>query len=309
MNPETKLTDAEIKAICSRHGIAYKHHARITTGFSHEVHRLNDDLIIKIFNTYDKNDKQRFTTESAVLSSNLPIKKPRMIASVGGSDIIDRSYILMSYVAGKPLGSVWHLATATQREALIKEICDSLRLINKIIPAELGLAEVESWQTIIKNRGEALVAQLKSKTITDPATAEKALRTLHTSEAIFKDNPLFPVYWDIHFDNFIVNEDFKLQAIIDLENVELAALDYPLFVVQKQTDEPEKYFSEENEKYADKKDYEKLKSWYQLYYPEMFAGYDDETRLKMYQLLDTLRLLVDWYHVKELHTKLELLIR
>lgn len=82
---------------------------------------------------------------------------------------------------------------------------------------------------------------------------------------------MYPVYWDIHFDNSIVNEKFELQAIIDLENVELTPLDYPLVIVKKQTDEPEKYLREENEKYANKKDYVQLMAWYKKYYPEMFA--------------------------------------
>jgi hypothetical protein len=126
---------------------------------------------------------------------------------------------------------------------------------------------------------------------------------------LFHISKLYPVYWDIHFDNFIVNDEFELQAVIDLENVELTSLDYPLFVIQKQTDEPEKFLREEDEKYADIKDYEKLKSWYQSYYPEMFEFVNIETRLAVYQLLDTLHLLNDgWSHVKELHANLEKLM-
>lgn len=305
MNPETKLTLEQLKAICKRHNIPYQHHERITTGFSHEVHKLNDDLIVKIFNSYDKNDNQRFKTESAVLASKLPIKKPRLIASSGSNEDVDRSYIIMSFVEGKSLGSVWHLASDTQREALIKEICESLQLISKISPRDLALAGVESWQASIKKRGETLVSQLQSKSILEDSIAKKVLNTLTDNIDVFKDSKLYPVYWDIHFDNFIVNDNFVLQAIIDLENVELTSLDYPLFVIQKQTDEPEKFLREEDEKYADIKDYKKLKSWYQKYYPEMFAFDSLEARLKIYQLLDTLHLLIDWSHVKELYTELD----
>ncbi len=305
MNPETKLTLEQLKAICSRHDISYEHHERITTGFSHEVHKLNDDLIIKIFN-YDENDNQRFKTESSVLASTLPIKKPKLIASSEPNEDLDRSYIIMSFVEGKSLGSVWHLATNIQRETFIKEVCESLRLINGIVPSDLALTEVESWQISIKKRGETLISQLKSKNIIDDSTAEKAFSTVIKNIDVFKNSKLYPVYWDIHFDNFIVNDRFELQAVIDLENVELASIDYPLFVIQKQTDEPEKFLREEDEKYADIKDYQKLKSWYQKYYPEMFVFDNLETRLTVYQLLDTLHLLNDgWSHIKELHAKLE----
>lgn len=305
MNPDTKLTLTQIKAICAKHGITYKSHQRITTGFSHEVHRLNDDLIIKIFNKYDEHDERRFKTEAGVLASRLSFKKPKLIASCAQSPDIDRSYIIMSFVPGKSLGSYWHLATDTQREALIKDICQSLKVINHIKPSDVALVEVESWEASIKHRGESLVAKLKDKNIIDTPTAKKLLHTIHKTVGIFAGTKLYPVYWDIHFDNFIVNDNFELQAIIDLENVELTALDYPLFVIQKQTDEPEKFLREEDEKYADKKDYKNLKGWYQKYYPELFAFDNLDARLRMYQLLDVLHLLIDWSHVKGLHERLK----
>jgi len=308
MNPDTKLTLKQIKVICARHDIPYSHHERITTGFSHEVHKLNDDMVIKIFNNYDKQDERRFKTESAVLASNLPFKKPRLIASSDKSEEIDRNYIIMSFVPGISLGSNWHLATDTQRETLIQDICQSLKVINHINPSDLTLTNAESWGASLKSKGKDLVAKLKSKNIIDELTARKTLRKIESSLGIFANDHVYPVYWDIHFDNFIVNENFKLQAIIDLENVELTTLDYPLFVIQKQTDEPEKYLREEDEQYADKKDYAKLKSWYKKYYPEMFEFENLDTRLQIYQLLDALHLLVDWSHVKSLNAKLYRLI-
>ena len=85
----------------------------------------------------------------------------------------------------------------------------------------------------------------------------------------------------------------------------IAALDYPLFVVKKLTDEPQKYLREEDEKYANLKDYARLKEWYKKYYPEMFAFDNLEQRIKIYQLIDTLHLLVDWSSDRELYKKLD----
>lgn len=160
----------------------------------------------------------------------------------------------------------------------------------------------------IKGGGKERVARLRNKNIIDESTEEKAMETLTRSSTALANSKLYSVYWDIHFDNFIVNDNFELQALIDLENVELTSLDYPIFVIQKQADEPEKYLRAEDEKYADKKDYAKLIDWYKKYYPEMFVFDDLDTRLKVYQLLDTLHLLADWAHVKELHKKLHELI-
>lgn len=137
---------------------------------------------------------------------------------------------------------------------------------------------------------------------------KKVLQTLEKNISVLADGKLHPVYWDIHFDNFIVNENFELQAIIDLENVELTSLDYPLVVVKKQMDEPEKYLNEEDEKYVDKKDYTQLMAWYKKYYPEMFAFENLEERIRLYEVWDTMHLLVDWPHVKSLYKKLDNLI-
>lgn len=304
MNPDTKLTDEEIRAICQKHGIIYNHHARITTGFSHEVHRLNDDLVIKIFNS---EDSSKFKTELAMLSSNLAFPKPKLVASDNGQ-ASGRSYIIMSFVPGKSLGSGWHLANDEQREGLIKTICESLRAINKFDIRQVIDATPDSWQGVIQKAGERHVNDLQRSKIIDKRTAARILQAIEWNSVCLAGSELGAVYWDIHFDNFIVNEDFELQAIIDLENVELTALDYPLFVIQKMTDEPEKYLREEDEHLADKRDYEKLKGWYRKYYPEMFAFDNLETRIKLYQLMDTLHLLKDWSHVKSLTNKLEQLL-
>ena len=93
MNPDTKLTTEQIKAICARHNFPYYSHSRITNGFSHEVHRLNDDLVLKLFNS---DDPRSFKTESAVLSSDLPFLKPKLVALGEKNEVIDRNYIIMS---------------------------------------------------------------------------------------------------------------------------------------------------------------------------------------------------------------------
>lgn len=305
MNPDTKLTLEQIKIICAIHNIQYKSHSRITTGFSHEVHRLNDDLVIKLFNTADIS---RFKTESAVLESDLLFLKPKLVAKGEKNEQIDRNYIIMSYVPGNALGNIWHNTTEEQREELVKTICESLQIISKINPSSIGLEEKQSWKEYIHQRLITLVTKLQTKNTINSQTAEKIVKLLERDLHVLSNSKLYPVYWDVHFDNFIVDDNFKLQAFIDMENVEMTSLDYPLAVIQKMIDEPEKYLQEEDEKYADKKDYENLKTYYKKYYPQMFTFENLETRINLYLLLDTLHLLVDWSHVQSLHKKLSDLI-
>lgn len=301
MNPETKLTDGQVKEICARHNIPYRSHTRINTGFRHEVHRLNDDLLIKLFNT---SKPRNYETELALLKSDLDFLKPELVASHKSTRGQDRSYIIISFVNGISLGSKWHEATNEQREQLIKDISKTLAVINRLDPKVIGNA-VDDWQTTIEKRITELTNKLVAKSILTEQQRQKIILTTEANKKYLTSSELLPVYWDIHFDNFLVNENFELQAIIDLENVELAALDYPLFVVEKLMDEPHKYLREEDEKYADVKDYAKLKDWYKQYYPQMFAFANQDERVKLYLLIDTLHLLVDWSHVKELYDKLD----
>jgi aminoglycoside phosphotransferase (APT) family kinase protein len=214
----------------------------------------------------------------------------------------------MSYVAGKSLGSIWHKAEDAQRERLIEQISNTLKVINEINPEVIGENVALSWQdSLVKNCQDRIKILLAKKIIADQK-AQQILDFLNSSAYILANSPLKVVYWDIHFDNFIVNDDFELQAIIDLENVELTALDFPLFVIQKQTDEPWKYLAEDEEKYAKLEDYKKLKSWYKKYYPAMFEFNNLDMRLKLYQLADALHLLIDWSHNPETHQRVDELI-
>ena len=305
MNPDTKITSLQIKQICEKHNITHRSHERITYGFSHEVHRINNDLIIKIFNTQHVN---KFRTERSALASEYTFQKPQLIASGTPDDIVDRYYIIMSYIPGKSLGSVWHLASDTQRKKLIASICKNLRVINAIDPTSMELQDKTSWQAYVLERVSSSTSELVKKNTIDAAVAKRTLAFAQESCKVLIGTNLYTTYWDIHFDNFIVNESFELQALIDLENIELTSLDYPLFVIRKQMNDPAKYLNLEDEKHARLEDYEKLESWYREYYPEMFAFDSLERRIQMYQLLDALHLLEGWPQVKELYTTLDSLI-
>lgn len=305
MNPNTKLTTDQLKEICATHGMAFQSHERITTGFSQEVHRLNKDLVIKLYNTTE--DPSRFRIEAALLGSNLPFLKPKLIASSQGN-AIGRSYVIMSYVPGVSLGGVWHLASEKQRERLVKQISETLKDINKIDPKLIGEDTPTTWQETMSNNCYRDLDKLVVKRSLDKITIQKIRQAINRYAPSLAGSKRYVVFWDVHLDNFIVNGDYELQAIIDLEGASYAALDFPLFVIQKMTDMPHKYLREEEEKFANKKDYAYLKSWYEKYYPEMFDFDNLGTRLRMYQLGDVLQLLHDWPENKDTLHELSSLI-
>ena len=305
MNPKTLLTTDQIINICNRHNIIYKNHTRITIGFSHEVHKLNNNTIIKLYKLGES--IKYYQTELALLGSNLNFPKAKLIACYESKNKNERNYIIMSYVDGVSLGGVWHLANNTQREKIVKDVSKALKIINTLDPALIDSSHAPLSKRI-ETKLTNLAEKLSSNKTISAQTANKIVQKAKDTKLYFNDTKLFPVYYDIHFDNFIVNQNFNLQAIIDLENVEIAALDYPLFCLRKMTDEPHKYLSEQDEQFANIKDYINLIPWYKIYYPEMFAYKNPAQRLEYYQLIDTLNIMIDWIKSKELHNKLDILL-
>jgi aminoglycoside phosphotransferase (APT) family kinase protein len=142
MNPETQISGNQLKQICSLHGLEYRSSTRITVGFSHEVHKLNEDMVIKI---YRKDCADKFKTEKAILGSRQDFPKPKLITTSGSNNPIDKDYIIMSFVEGKILGAYWHLATDEQRERIISQLSRILQKINQIDPSTLPAAHDSTW--------------------------------------------------------------------------------------------------------------------------------------------------------------------
>ena len=142
MNPETTLTQHDIENICRAQGIVFKHSHRITDGFTNEVHLLNDDIILKV--CIRATNVDRFRIESKMLKHKNTIAKPKLIAEDFSGRIIKQPYILMEYITGRPLGSVWHTLKDSEREALIKDISHNLKIINQT-PLDYLFEKQEKW--------------------------------------------------------------------------------------------------------------------------------------------------------------------
>lgn len=305
MNPETTLTTKDIQAICKKHDISYVSDQRITTGFSNEVHLINNKIILKVCTRPE--NIERFTVEEKLLAHDGTFLKPKLIAADFSKETIPSEYILMEYIEGEPLGFIWHKLDNITRESLIKEISATLRGINQIDPKDI-FANYKQWGDHIIDRWGAANQKLLERGILTQQQYDDVAAIFEKYKPALNASPVKVNYWDIHFDNFIVR-DSKLAAIIDLEAVSMTALDYAMYVIRKQMAQPEKYLTEENEQYAKLEDYENLEKWYRKYYPEMFDFEYFEERVTLYQMLDVLHLLKDWHkEAPELYEELEIYI-
>jgi len=301
MNPETTITLQDIKNICRENGIKYQSAKRITDGFTNEVHLINNEIILKVCTRPDNIDN--FIIEVKALENDDTIIKPKFITADFSKQVIKQPYILMSYVSGTSLGSLWHTLDHENRQSLIEDIAVNLKKFNAIKPGSFFQKEFQ-WGDDLINRFEVLSLVLLERNTLNKQQVSDIKTILNRYKTLLNQTPTKVVYWDIHFDNFIVNNDNKLAAIIDLEAVGQTAIEYPLFVVQKMMDNPKQYLSLGNEQYASVADYKDLWNWYEQCYPEMFAVEHLKERVKIYRLLDTLHLLKDWPHTTQLHKDL-----
>lgn len=149
MNPETTLTTRDIQAICAHHDISYKTDTRITTGFSNEVHLINNEVILKACTRPE--NIERFTVEEKMLTHNGNFLKPKLIAADFSKEIIASEYILMEYIEGESLGFIWHRLDNANRESIIKDISETLRGINEIDPTDI-FTTYKQWGDHIVDR-------------------------------------------------------------------------------------------------------------------------------------------------------------
>gem|GEM_PF-29035 len=272
-----------IKKICARHNIELKKTTRFAAGFTNQVYKINNDLILKIYT-----EKENFINEKDILQSDLDIKRPKLIAQNK-----KEKYIIMEFINGSSLGHVWHKASETQRENLIKNICENLRKINKLDPEEFA-DYGKSWREILeygKYNLQDSLKKLRKQKIFDKKEIKQAENFWRQNSHYFDNEKTTPVFWDIHLDNFIVDEKFNILAQIDFENIWLTAKDYPIYRLEKMMNNPRLYLSENDEKFADKDDYKNLRKYYEKYCPEMFAFKNLASRVRVYHFLDALKLI------------------
>ena len=293
INSKAGLTKAQIAKLCRHHKLPYQDSCRIEVGFTNEIHTINSNLILKVY----LDSQIKYQTEVAILKTKTNFSKPKLICYGEPNQFIGHNYIFMSLIEGLPLGHVWHKLTPNQRQSLIKDYISALRQINQLPADILPPAAGDNWYQIIR---DDISNDAKILVVAGTISAHQQQRSLEVVDrlaTILAQSPLQPVYRDIHLDNLLVDSDSKLKGLIDFEQVRLAALDYPSFILKRLVDEPHIYATEANEKLVKLVEYKPLWGWYQELYPEMFAFDNFEERLRIYQLSNCLRLLINHSHV------------
>lgn len=303
MNPETTLSSEQITSIFRHHELAQDPKIRrITTGFTNELYEV-DDYILKV--CVRKNFEDKFNNEVS-LYKRLQDKTmvPEVLVADSSKSLIDKPYMIYKKIPGESLGKRWHELNDEQRKAIIKELCRQLKLISKLEPNP-RLESRRTWQDqVVTSLGKDLAIVAEKKLL--PETTQNQISDFikANKHALEKQNLAF-LYWDVHLDNIIVDEQGKMVGLIDFEHTSVVSIDFLLDIVRQMVRYPWLMLSQEMEKHADKKDYDQVMDWYKEFFPELFDFPELETRLDLYEIEGILRKLPSFPKATQLHNRLQ----
>ncbi|HSW78048.1 MAG TPA: phosphotransferase [Candidatus Chromulinivoraceae bacterium] len=311
MNPETTLTPKQITTIFKEHGLAeLPEITRITVGFTNEVYQV-DDYILKVC-VKEANEpnfrKEEFLYE--LLQATVPV--PHIVVADDSRTLLNKPYMIYRKLPGEPVATHWHKMTNEQRRALIKTLCMYLKAIDTT-PLEQYNEQLHvdphfSWQEHVCSRiDEKLIVLAKQKLLPD-ATIAQIKAFIEENKHVLREQPLGLTFWDVHFDNILVNDNYQLSGLIDFESIDVYPIDYRLMTVDIMQRYPQLYLSEEVEPFAKKEDYEHIMDWYEEFYPELFAFPDIEKRIDFYDLLDIVSKLPEWPTARNLWERLTVIL-
>jgi len=287
MNPDSTISTKQIAAIFQYYNLAVNPKiSRIKVGFNNEVYEV-DRYILKIYlrkNALEKlnNEEQLFRLlESKVLV-------PKVVVGDNSKKLIPQPFIIYYKIAGDSLGMHWHELSNNQQKSIIKDLIVQIKLVSGFFP-DPKLTPPQSWEHWICSEIEKNSKWLDEKSLLPRSTINKINNFLNKNRNVLKRENLKFVYWDVHLDNMIINDQSELVGLVDFEHAEVASIDYILHIVRKMSRYPELYLIGEAQKDANPQDYVKLMTWYREFYPDLFEFPSLDLRLDLYELGEILR--------------------
>ena len=269
---------------------------KVEIGFTNKIYLINDKFILKVCD--DKGNENNFEREVffyELFKTKLPVPKIKIFDK--SKKIYGKFFMIYPKIEGDNLYSKWHLINDKERKGIVKQLCNLLRVINKtkydrfVKKFKIKLSNDWHGKTLSKLRNS--LKKVSRKKLLSQKFIEVIKNFIDDNHHILKEQKMALVYWDVHFDNILVQGN-KVVGILDFERTEIASMDFALDIVKRMADYPKKYMSEKSEKFARKKDYAKLLDWFKEFYPELFKFNDLDRRLGLYSVGHDLDTLI-WY--------------
>jgi Phosphotransferase enzyme family. len=268
-----------IKNILEKHNINYKKISKINIGFTNETYNIDNKYIVKLC-VHDFNEN-RFKNEVNFIEKN---QGKKYVLTLLNFNIKKHSfshyYEVFEKFEGTTLYNVWHLLTETERESVIKQLCDFMKDIHSF--NQTGY--VYDWNKFISDEIEFYIK--KANRINYFSYEE--LQMIESAKLLFckylKSDGFTFIHNDIHFDNILYNNG--IIKIIDFERCKMAPIDFELSVFFRMVNMPKLYANKEIKNYVELEDYRFIPIYIKKYYPELLSATYLEQRLAIYNVLD-----------------------
>ena len=264
---------------------------KINIGFTNTLYSINDKYIVKICTNI--NNEKNFQKEVNFYNSN---KENNLIPKLFFSDTNKRTipymYEILEKIDGVSLYDVWHKLDESEREDIIRQLCDAMKKFhrNKGKNYDWVKKTSELFIDLYKKAKEAYLFTAEEYNLLDEAYI-KFPKFLESKEFVLVHN-------DLHFDNiFYKNGKIKL---IDFERSIYAPKDFELDILYRMIRKPWKFANEENEKYTKLNDYENIMNYIKKYYSELINIDNLYIRLAIYDIVYYLKQYINSPHNDEL---------
>lgn len=266
---------------------------KINVGFTNSIFLVNDLYVIKICTNRDNEDN--FKNEINFYRSNLKNDLcPKLFVFDISKKNVPFFYEIIEKIDGVSLFNVWHTFSEIEREKIIKQLCEAMRMIHSNKSKEQNF----DWNCFLQKKFMQIYSQINKLNIF--TEMEKGLiENAYSKLPIYlKKEEFVLVHNDLHFDN-IFYKDGKIK-IIDFERSIYAPKDFELDILYRMIKKPWKFASEETEQYINLKDYANIKSYIDKYYPELTNGKFLSQRLAIYDMIYYLGQLIEYPNSEEL---------
>ncbi len=270
---------------------------KIDIGFTNEIYSINNKFILKICKS--KSNEKNFRKEVLyyrLFRGKIPV--PKLIFYDTSKKVLNHFYIVYHKIDGDNLYSQWHLLNNQERKSIIKQICSILKFISK-----KDRHSNKNWYRKRYSSTKKFLNIVKNKKIISKEFINKIESFIEKNKDVLHEQKLGLVYWDVHFDNFLIKNK-RIIGIIDFEDIEVMSIDYTLDSVRRMVNYPKVYVSQNFERFIKKKDYSQLLTWFKIFYPKLFNFRDLNKRLDLYSVEYDLRLLPEWSKSKSLKRRL-----
>jgi serine/threonine protein kinase len=249
---------------------------KINVGFTNTIYNVNNKYIIKICS--DTNNEPKFQKEIDFYNANKDNNLiPKLYYSDTSKQDIPYFYEILEKIGGVTLYNVWHTLSETEREDVIRQLCDAMKKMHS------NVGKTYDWLEYNKNEYNKSI----DKVIGEHLLTEEELNILNQAYSLFDkyltSDEMVLIHNDLHFDNiFIKDGNIK---IIDFERSMYTPRDYELGIIYRMIRKPWKFASEECEEYTKLEDYENIMEYIEKYYPELIHIPNLYKRLAIYDLI------------------------